>query len=55
MGFTSVKSLGKILQPVVETFDEDSVKSLTVSWTDDTKTKCNITANYDTKPIETKL
>lgn len=55
MGFTSVKSLGKILQPVVETFDEASIKSLTVSWTDDTKTECNITANYDTKPIETKL
>ena len=55
MGFTSVKSLGKILQPVVETFDENSIKSLTVSWTDDTKTECNITANYDTKPIETKL
>ena len=31
MGFTSVKSLGKILQPVVETFDENSIKSLTVS------------------------
>ena len=55
MGFTSVKSLGKILQPVVETFNEASIKSLTVSWTDDTKTECNITANYDTKPIETKL
>ena len=55
MGFTPVKSLGKILQPVVETFDENSIKSLTVSWTDDTKTECNITANYDTKPIETKL
>lgn len=55
MGFTSVKSLSKILQPVVETFDENSIKSLTVSWTDDTKTECNITANYDTKPIETKL
>lgn len=55
MGFTSVKWLGKILQPVVETFDEASIKSLTVSWTDDTKTECNITANYDTKPIETKL
>ena len=55
MGFTSVKWLGKILQPVVETFDENSIKSLTVSWTDDTKTECNITANYDTKPIETKL
>ena len=54
MGFTSVKSLGKILQPVVETFDENSIKSLTVSWTDETKTECNITANYDTKPIETK-
>lgn len=52
MGFTSVKSLSKILQPVVETFDEASIKSLTVSWTDDTKTECNITANYDTKPIE---
>lgn len=55
MGFTSVKSLSKILQPVVETFDENSIKSLTVSWTDDTKTECNIAANYDTKPIETKL
>lgn len=55
MGFTSVKSLSKILQPVVETFDEASIKSLTVSWTDDAKTECNITANYDTKPIETKL
>ena len=55
MGFTSVKWLGKILQPVVETFDENSIKSLTVSWTDDTKTECNIKANYDTKPIETKL
>lgn len=55
MGFTSIKSLSKILQPVVETFDENSIKSLTVSWTDDTKTECNITANYDTKPIETKL
>ena len=55
MGFTSVKWLGKILQPVVETFDENSIKSLTVSWNDDTKTECNITANYDTKPIETKL
>ena len=55
MGFTSVKSLSKILQPVVETFDEASIKSLTVSWTDDTKTECNITANYDTKPIETQL
>lgn len=55
MGFTSIKSLGKILQPVVETFNEASIKSLTVSWTDDTKTECNITANYDTKPIETKL
>lgn len=55
MGFTSVKSLSKILQPVVETFDENSIKSLKVTWTDDTKTECNITANYDTKPIETKL
>lgn len=51
MGFTSVKSLGKILQPVVETFDKGSIKSLTVSWTDDTKTECNITANYDTEPM----
>ena len=54
MGFTSVKSLGKILQPVVETFNEGSIKYLTVSWTDDTKTECNITATYDTKPAETR-
>ena len=51
MGFTSVKSLSKILQPVVETFDKGSIKSLTVSWTDDTKTECNITAIYDTEPM----
>lgn len=51
MGFTSIKPLGKILQPVVETFNEGSIKSLTVSWTDDTKTECNITATYDTKPV----
>ena len=49
MGFTSVKSLSKILQPVVETFDEASIKSLTVSWTDDTKTECNIAVVDDTE------
>lgn len=54
MGFTSIKPLGKILQPVVETFNEGSIKYLTVSWTDDTKTECNITATYDTKPAETR-
>lgn len=48
MGFTSVKWLGKILQQPVEDFDRGSIKSLTVSWTDDTKTECNITAVYDT-------
>ena len=55
MGFTSVKWLGKILQQPIEDFNKGSIKSLTVSWTDDTKTECNITANYDTKPVETRL
>lgn len=49
MGFTSVKWLGKILQQPVEDFNKGSIKSLTVSWTDDTKTECNITAVYDTE------
>ena len=49
MGFTSVKSLGKILRQPVETFDKGSIKSLTVSWTDDTKTECNIAVVDDTE------
>ena len=49
MGFTSVKWLGKILQQPIEDFNKGSIKSLTVSWTDDTKTECNITAVYDTE------
>ena len=49
MGFTSVKWLGKILQQPIEDVNKGSIKSLTVSWTDDTKTECNITANYDTE------
>ena len=49
MGFTSVKWLGKILQKPIEDFNKGSIKSLTVSWTDDTKTECNITAIYDTE------
>ena len=48
MGFTSVKSLGKILQKPIETFNDSSIKFLEVSWTNpDTKTECNITASYD--------
>lgn len=48
LGFTSVKSLGKILQKPVETFNDSSIKFLEISWTNpDTKTECNITASYD--------
>lgn len=48
MGFTSVKSLGKILQKPIETFNDSSIKFLEISWTNpDTKTECNITASYD--------
>ena len=31
MGFTSLEPLGKILQKPVETFNQDSIKSLEVS------------------------
>lgn len=48
LGFTSVKSLGKILQKPIETFNDSSIKFLEISWTNpDTKTECNITASYD--------
>ena len=47
MGFTSLDPLGKILQKPVETFNQDSIKSLEVSWADSSKKTCNITAHYD--------
>ena len=50
MGFTSVKSLGKILQQPVEDFNKHSIKSLKIFWTDSSKTTCTITAISDEKP-----
>ena len=47
MGFTSLEPLGKILQKPVETFNQDSIKSLEVSWADNLKKTCNIIAHYD--------
>lgn len=50
MGFTSVKSLGKILQQPVEDFNKHSIKSLKIFWTDSSKSTCTITAISDEKP-----